>query len=307
MAARRWRRSSRPPSPSRSCSAVARRRWRRRRDRRGPDRRGRRSRSAVGPPASRSAPSASGSRRAAPTQVDGVAQGSGDLDFRVEVPSPIAVAVGFDSVWAVSQRTDSLYRLDPLEGTEPVVIPLGDGADPSDVAAGGRWVWVAEAGRPGGRADRPADQRPGGDRAPGHRAALDRDRRRRGLGDQHPRRLGLAHRSRRAAAGRELDRGRRAPQRHRRRRGRRVGDEQPQRNRDRSSTPRSGDVVGDPIAVGSLPRGIAAGNRYVWVALGGDDSVVRIDPEHPQPDRRADRGRRRPLRRGARRATRPGP
>ena len=43
--------------------------------------------------------------------------------------------------------------------------------------------------------------------------------------------------------------------------------------------PESGDVVGAPIAVGSLPRGIAAGNRYVWVALGGEDSVVRIDPE----------------------------
>src|SRR6185503_12393617 len=80
-------------------------------------------------------------------EVDGIGQGNGELDFRVDVPHPVAIAVGFDSVWAVSRDTDSLYRLDPLEGAKPLQIPLGDGADPRDVATGGRWVWVTEGGR----------------------------------------------------------------------------------------------------------------------------------------------------------------
>jgi DNA-binding beta-propeller fold protein YncE len=37
-------------------------------------------------------------------------------------------------------------------------------------------------------------------------------------------------------------------------------------------------VDGDPIPVGDLPRGIAAGLGYVWVALGGEGAVAVIDP-----------------------------
>ena len=35
---------------------------------------------------------------------------------------------------------------------------------------------------------------------------------------------------------------------------------------------------GAPIAVGDLPRGVKAGLGYVWVALGGEDAVVRLHP-----------------------------
>ncbi len=209
--------------------------------------------------------------------VDGVAQGSGDLDFSVAVPSPIAVAVGFDSVWTVSQRTDSLYRLDPLEGTEPLAIPLGDGADPSDVAAGGRWVWVAEAGaQEVARIDPRTNSLAG-------TVPLGTEPRSIATGDDAVWVTNI-----RAASVSRIDPDR--PQR--------VGssipvDELPNdiavgegavwvtSNLNGTVTqldPEEGDVVGDPIAVGSLPRGIAAGNQYVWVALGGDDSVVRIDP-----------------------------
>jgi serine/threonine-protein kinase len=38
-------------------------------------------------------------------------------------------------------------------------------------------------------------------------------------------------------------------------------------------------VVDKTIDVGPEPRGVAAGFGSVWVAVGGADSVVRIDPQ----------------------------
>ena len=209
-------------------------------------------------------------------EVDGVGQGSGELDFTVDVPNPVAVAVGFDSVWAVSRDADALYRLDPLDGTQPLEIPLGDGADPSDVAAGGRWVWVAEAGAEEvARIDPRTNELAG--RVP--------------MGTE-PRAIATGNgfvwvTNIRAASVSRIDPD--GPER--------VGsaiavDELPNDiavgeggvwvasnlNGTVTELDSDGHVIGDPIAVGNQPRGIAADLKYVWVALGGDDAVVRIDP-----------------------------
>ena len=208
--------------------------------------------------------------------VDGVGQGSGKLDFTVDVPNPVAVAVGFDSVWAVSRDADALYRLDPLDGTQPLEIPLGDGADPSDVATGGRWVWVAEAGAEEvARIDPRTNELAG--RVP--------------MGTE-PRAIATGNgfvwvTNIRAASVSRIDPD--GPER--------VGsaiavDELPNDiavgeggvwvasnlNGTVTELDSDGHAIGDPIAVGNQPRGIAADLKYVWVALGGDDAVVRIDP-----------------------------
>jgi serine/threonine-protein kinase len=209
-------------------------------------------------------------------EVDGIGQGSGELDFTVDVPNPVAVAVGFNSVWAVSRDADALYRLDPLDGTEPLQIPLGDGADPSDVATGGRWVWVAEAGAEEvARIDPRTNELAG--RVP--------------MGTE-PRAIATGNgfvwvTNIRAASVSRIDPD--GPER--------VGsaiavDELPNDiavgeggvwvasnlNGTVTELDSDGHVIGDPIAVGNQPRGIAADLKYVWVALGDDDAVVRIDP-----------------------------
>ena len=79
-------------------------------------------------------------------EIDAIDRAEHRVTFRVPVPSPASVAIGFGSVWTVSEATDMLYRLDPLEGRPPLAIPLGHGSNPSDVDTGGRWVWVAEKG-----------------------------------------------------------------------------------------------------------------------------------------------------------------
>ena len=53
--------------------------------------------------------------------------------------------------------------------------------------------------------------------------------------------------------------------------------------RSPGSTPTRARVVGDPIAVGSHPRGVKTGFGYVWVANGADGTVTRIDPEAGAP------------------------
>ena len=136
-------------------------------------------RSARRPAIARRRPSASGSPRARATRSTRSTEVSNAVAFEIaRVPAPKSVAVGFDSVWAVSKAADALYRLDPLEGDEPLEIPLGEGADPSDVAVDEHWVWVAERRRAERGPDRPEDERARRQRPARHRAALDRDRRR---------------------------------------------------------------------------------------------------------------------------------
>jgi serine/threonine-protein kinase len=210
------------------------------------------------------------------SEVDGIGQGNGELDFTEDVPNPVAIAVGFDSVWAVSRDTDSLYRLDPLEDTEPLRIPLGGGADPRDVATGGRWVWVTEGGAEEvARIDPKTNERSG--RVP--------------LGTE-PRAIATGHgfvwvTNIRAGSVSRIDPD--GPQR--------IGSPTPvselpndiavgeggvwvtsNLNGTVTQLDSDGRVLGAPVKVGSLPRGIAADLKYVWVALGGDDTVVRLDP-----------------------------
>ncbi|MCB0876461.1 MAG: protein kinase [Solirubrobacterales bacterium] len=55
--------------------------------------------------------------------------------------NPRALALGFGSLWAVGR--DGLYRIDLDDGEPTGRIPL---EDPSDVAAGGRHIWVLDRG-----------------------------------------------------------------------------------------------------------------------------------------------------------------
>ncbi|MGH2925854.1 MAG: protein kinase domain-containing protein, partial [Solirubrobacterales bacterium] len=68
-----------------------------------------------------------------------------DQQARSPVPtggSPIAVGVGFHSVWALNRGSSSLLRLDPLSA--PTAIPVG--SNPSDLAFDRHWVWVTNRG-----------------------------------------------------------------------------------------------------------------------------------------------------------------
>lgn len=61
-----------------------------------------------------------------------------------EGAEPVAVAIGFGSVWVVDRANDALVRMNPGQGTPPERIQVGP--SPSDVAAGVQWLWVANAG-----------------------------------------------------------------------------------------------------------------------------------------------------------------
>ncbi len=194
--------------------------------------------------------------------------------------SPTAVAVGHDSVWAISDATDALYRLNPGDDLPPIEIPLGAGADPSDVAVDEDWVWVTNEGDATVvRIDPDTDTISG--RGRGRARARGRDRRRLGLGDEHRRRLGLADRSRRAGAHRQPD-----PSVAARPSDIAVGEGAVWVISNFKGTVTEIDpdlepplTVGPPIEVGAQPRGVKAGLGFVWVALGGADAVVRLDPE----------------------------
>ncbi len=215
-------------------------------------------------------------------EVDAIDQVTNQVAFEVAVPAPVSLAVGFGSVWAISKRADALYRLDPIEGVEPREIPLGDGADPTDVAVDEHWVWVAEAGTqsvvrinpdanvsagnvPLGTEPRALATGDGNVWVTNIRAAsvsrIDPD---------GPERVGSS-----IAVG-ELPN------------DIAVGEGSVWVTSNLNGTvyeidPATGDVQGHPIEVGDLPRGIKAGLGYVWVALGGEGSVARIDPANGEP------------------------
>ncbi len=79
-------------------------------------------------------------------QVAGINPATDEVAPRVQVPGAKSVAVGLGSIWAVSSETDSLYRIDPAEAGSPQPIALGPGAEPSDVAVDDRWVWITAEG-----------------------------------------------------------------------------------------------------------------------------------------------------------------
>jgi streptogramin lyase len=65
---------------------------------------------------------------------------------QIGVPSPVSVAQGGGSIWAISATQDVLYRLDPAIG-ERSEIQLPGGASPSDIAfSGDDTVWITLEG-----------------------------------------------------------------------------------------------------------------------------------------------------------------
>jgi len=59
--------------------------------------------------------------------------------------SPVAIAVGFGSLWVANRDDDSVTRIEVRFGQAPAAttIPVGDG--PVDVAVGEGGVWVANS------------------------------------------------------------------------------------------------------------------------------------------------------------------
>jgi streptogramin lyase len=215
-------------------------------------------------------------------EVIAIERADDSVSLRLEVPRPKSIAVGFGSVWVVSGRDDSLYRLDPLERTDPLAIPLGEGAAPSDVAVDARWVWVANAGtNEVVRVDPDL-------------GAIDADV---PLGTE-PRAIATGDGSVwvtliDAASVVEIE-----PAEARRADNAIPVGELPvdvavgedgvwvasgARGTVDRIDPATGEVAGQPIEAGSRPRGIAAGLGSVWVALGGDAAVARLNPESGEP------------------------
>ena len=193
------------------------------------------------------------------------------------IASVASVAVAFDSVWAVSPPENAVYRLDPLEGTAPVRIPVGTA--PSDVAFDENYVWVANQGdNTVSRIDPDANEVDATEEvgaAPrslatgegsvwvanidaGSISEIDAESvKRTGSAIQMP-----GTRPNDIAVG--------------------EGSVWVIDNVDGTLTridPAGGSVEGDPVKVGELPRGVKVGLGYVWVANGGDSNVVRVDPE----------------------------
>jgi YVTN family beta-propeller protein len=187
--------------------------------------------------------------------------------------SPIAVAVGFHSVWALTDGSKSLLRLDPLH--PPIEIRIG--IKPADVAIDQHGVWVASRGADTvsrvdpdtntvdatievGAAPTAVATGAGGvwvaNRGDGTVSRIDPERAT-VTGEPIP----VGKGTNQIAVG--------------------FGDVW-------SSDPSNGTVtrianasmqpVGDPIEVGDRPTAITAGVGYMWVANGGDSTLSRLDP-----------------------------
>ena len=218
-------------------------------------------------------------------QVNGIDLATSTVDEPpISVPDPVAVAVGHGSIWSISDADDTLYRLDPAEGVEPLPIPLPSDGAPSDIAVDEEWVWVTDESA--GTVSRFDPAAPSAapeveELVPGLRALAA------GLGSVWVVNVEQATVSRiDPANGRrdgspiELPDGRPSDIA--------VGEGSVWVSDNLNGTaleidPDSGAVAGEPFTVGDLPRGIKAGLGYVWVALGGEDAVARIDPGSHAP------------------------
>jgi YVTN family beta-propeller protein len=187
--------------------------------------------------------------------------------------SPISVAVGFHSVWALVRGSNTLLRFEPVSA--PIEIPVGP--NPSDVAFDDRWVWVTNRGD--GTVSRidpaanavDATVHVGGAPtavATGAGAVWVANAENGSVSKIDPRHAN--------AAGEAIRVGGRPNQLA-------VGlgyvwVTDPVSGTVRRLGPSSMNVVGDPIGVGDRPTAVATGVGYVWVANGGDSTVTRIDP-----------------------------
>jgi len=196
--------------------------------------------------------------------------------------SPTAVAVGHDSIWAISDSTDTLYRLNPGDELPPIKIPLGPGADPSDIAVDDDWVWVTNEGAATVvRIDPETNAISGEVEGVAVRAIAT------GGGSVWVTNIDNASVSQidpdvPARLGNPIEVSARPSDIA-------VGEGAVWVISNFEGTVTQIDpeldpplTVGQPIDVGAQPRGIKAGIGFIWVALGEDDSVVRVDPESRQ-------------------------
>ena len=208
-------------------------------------------------------------------RVDGLSLDDGQIEFSVDVPSPSAVAVGHDSIWAVTNETDALFRIDALEG-RTARVELPPGTHPADVTTYDDWVWVASGGRQSVlRIDPDRNQVDGEVQLGTPPRALAA-----GEGSVWVTNFAAASVARIDPDAARLD-------------GSAIAvSESPNDiavgeggvwvtsflNGTVTRIDPEEETAGDPIAVGGRPRGIAAGLGYVWVAVASEDAVVRIDP-----------------------------
>ena len=238
---------------------------------------------------------------------------TGVIAAAVVVPLVVFGHGGSGGRSAVSAAGDSLGVVDARSGR--LVADTGVGATPTAVAAGEGAYWVTNAdGHTVSRID-PGTNAVVADDSGWQRPERDRDRRRRGLGGQQPRRHGLADRPghehgrpddpRRGRAARDRlrgrlglgrehrrrndheDRPRRAAGRPRRSRSPRPSSPSAQARCGRASVPRARWFASirrpgsrsSSIQVGNGPTGIAFGHGAAWVANSLDGTVSRIDPD----------------------------
>ena len=215
------------------------------------------------------------------TSRSGTLTGISPASERVDPPvsvgegaEPVAVAIGFGSIWVVDQSNDALVRLNPGQGIPPERILVG--RSPSDVAAGERWLWVANA------ADGTVSRIDPGTNLATLTVTV----------GGHPRSLAygsgsvwVANTPNRSVSRIDASEG--------------VVDGQPivvggdpidvaigggsvwvldgHGGRLHRIDPEAGAPIGRPTNVGSEPSGLAIGGGSVWVAGGTDDEVVRIE------------------------------
>ena len=194
--------------------------------------------------------------------------------------APVSVVTAFDSVWVVNEGSNSIVRLNPLEGSPPIRIPVG--TDPSDIAADKRWIWVANRGddtmsrvdpttnqvhAAAHVGDAPSSVAAGGGAVwvantdGGSVSRVDPD---------------TAH-----VVGKPIAVGQRPIDVA-------VGFGRLWVANVFNGTvtriaPKSMRPVGLPIQVGDRPLAVKTGLGYVWVANSGDDTVTRIDPRSATP------------------------
>ncbi len=190
------------------------------------------------------------------------------------VPSVAAVAVAFESIWAVSPVEDSVYRLD--DGEVTAEIPVGN--EPGDVAFDTDHVWVANQGDstvsridPDTNAVDATEETGAAPRsiATGEGSVWTANIDGGSVSEidaETAKRVGSAiampgSRPNDLAVG--------------------EGSVWVIDNVDGTLSqidPTAQRVEGEPVQVGGLPRGVKVGLGYVWIANGGDSTVVRVDP-----------------------------
>jgi DNA-binding beta-propeller fold protein YncE len=157
---------------------------------------------------------------------------------------PAAVSADKSGIWVADAGGDQVIRIDPRSRAVSVPIHVGD--EPSDIAVGEAYVWTANGACTGPKNRRYSVSR------------ID---------------LQTQRETRIRAPGRPLGIGT-------------GGGSVCVANADgtvRRIDPRAAQLVGPPIHVGGYATDVAIDATGIWVAVEGDGSVVRIDPDTLRP------------------------